>query len=89
LRSFEKENAIIVILILNYKYFRKNIFFSHLMLRFTFLNLKHLLFFSFYFSYYLLQFSRYSHYFNLIYFLKSYRIKLELKYKFNFKVKFY
>ncbi len=45
--KLRKKNAIIVSLVSNYKYFRKNVFFSHLMLRFTFLNLEYLLFFLF------------------------------------------
>jgi len=62
LRSFEEKNAIIMSLASNYKYFRKNVFFSHLMSRFTLLNLNYLSFFFFYFSYRLLWFSCRSHY---------------------------
>jgi len=46
-----KKNAIIVSLVPNYRYFRKNVFFSHLMSRFTFLNLDYL---SFFFSIFLI-----------------------------------
>jgi hypothetical protein len=62
LQSFEKENAIIMSLVLNYRYFRKNVFFSHLISWFTLLNLSYLSFFFFCFFYRLLRSSCCSHY---------------------------
>ena len=90
LRSFEEENAIIMSLVLNYRYFRKNVFFSHLMLRFTSIDLDYLSFFFFYFfycllksscrSHYLFWFSRCSHYLSRILSFSHYLLRISLYY---------